>query len=91
MKNIMNKMMLSCDKATILMEKRLDTELSLMEKLNLSFHTSMCSGCRNYKKQSRIIHDLLRSGSGKAMDNIQEHIIARLKLDIINKLAGTAE
>ena len=83
--------MLSCDKATILMEKRLDTDLSLMDKINLAFHTSMCSGCRNYKKQTKTIHELLNSMPKTDVTSLHAHMIARLKLDILNHLDSIGE
>jgi hypothetical protein len=60
MKNILKGMMLSCEKATILVEKKLDLGLTLSERLQLRFHTSMCDACTNYQKQSLLIHELLK-------------------------------
>jgi len=55
MKNIMNILMLSCKKATELIEKRLATRLSAIEKIQLKMHTTVCSQCSTYEKQSDII------------------------------------
>lgn len=55
MKKIMHILFLSCLKATELLEKKLYFKLSLMEKLQLQLHKSMCKACSNYQKQSILI------------------------------------
>ncbi|MCD4734570.1 MAG: hypothetical protein K8R53_00875 [Bacteroidales bacterium] len=65
MKKLMNILMLSCWKATELIEKKLRFRLSFGEKLQLSMHLSMCKACSAYKKQSvlldQAIHDHIHS------------------------------
>jgi predicted anti-sigma-YlaC factor YlaD len=58
--NIMNAMMLSCVKATELMEMKEHVPLGLLKTMQLHIHTAMCSGCRNYMKQTKLIDELLR-------------------------------
>ncbi len=58
--NIMNAMMLSCVKATELMEMKGHVPLGLVKTMQLNIHTAMCSGCRNYMKQAKLIDELLR-------------------------------
>ena len=58
--NIMNAIMLSCVKATELMEMKEHVPLGLLKTMQLHMHTAMCSGCRNYLKQSRLINELLQ-------------------------------
>ncbi|MEO8416512.1 MAG: hypothetical protein ABI472_22805 [Ginsengibacter sp.] len=57
--NLMNKMMLSCVKATELMELKEVVRLRIIEKIQLRMHVAVCSGCRNYRKQTKLINDLL--------------------------------
>ncbi len=57
--NIMNAMMLPCVKATELMQMKEDVPLGLLKTMQIHMHTAMCSGCRNYLKQSRLINELL--------------------------------
>ncbi len=52
---LMNLLMLSCRKATELMEKRLLVGLSLREKMQLGMHKSMCDACTAYEKQSKLL------------------------------------
>lgn len=47
--------MLSCKKATELIEKRLVTKLSSVEKIQLKMHTAVCSQCAAYENQSDVI------------------------------------
>jgi hypothetical protein len=57
--NLMNAMMLSCIKATELMDMKEFETLSFINNLQLKMHTSMCSGCRDYMKQSKLLNQLL--------------------------------
>jgi len=84
----MKSMMLSCDKATMLVEKRIDVGLTLTERLKLRFHTSMCDACTNYQKQSVLIHKLLRKciSVHDSKSTIQTAISDELKTAILKKL-----
>lgn len=53
-------MMLSCVKATELMETKEHVPLSLVKTMQLHMHTAMCSGCRNYMKHTKLINELLQ-------------------------------
>jgi hypothetical protein len=55
MGKIMNVLMLSCRKATELMERKLDKKLSTTEEFQLKLHTSMCKACSDYKMHQQII------------------------------------
>jgi hypothetical protein len=59
MKKIMHILILSCKKATELMEKKSVTSLSIHEKLQLKMHTAMCGACAAYEKQSKMIDEIL--------------------------------
>ena len=68
----MNILMFSCKKATELIEKRLVTRLSSIEKIQLKMHTVMCKRCTSYEKQSEIIE--------KSLKDIHQHKGKSLKL-----------
>jgi hypothetical protein len=55
----MNAMLLSCVKATELIEMKENVPLGLLKTMQLHMHTAMCAGCRNYMKQSRLINELI--------------------------------
>lgn len=67
MKKIMNWLMLSCKKATELIEKRLLLKLTFKEKIQLKMHKSMCSACTAYEKQSKKLDELFH----KHIDNTE--------------------
>jgi predicted anti-sigma-YlaC factor YlaD len=50
----------SCLRATELVSKSLETELSSREKFALRFHLSICTWCRRYRKQAGVIREALR-------------------------------
>ena len=81
--NIMNVMMLSCVKATELMEMKEHVPLGLLKTMQLHMHAAMCSGCRNYAKQSRLINQLLQKKFDtlpviKNTDDLEAAIISKL-------------
>jgi len=51
--------MLSCYKATELIEKKSVFILSPVEKAQLYLHTRVCDACRNYQKQSKLLDEVL--------------------------------
>ncbi|MBI5857583.1 MAG: hypothetical protein HZB42_08015 [Sphingobacteriales bacterium] len=59
MKKLMNYLMLSCKKATELIEKKSLFGLSWKENIQLKVHTKMCNACSTYQKQSKEIDTLL--------------------------------
>lgn len=79
--------MLSCKKATELIEKKSIVDLSWKENIRLHMHTSMCGGCTAYQKQSllidKILHDRLQS---EASDMIPEVENNELKEQLISNL-----
>lgn len=61
MQPLLNTLLLSCKKATALIEKKSVLKLSTREKVMLHVHTSVCDACMYYEKQSKLIDDLLRT------------------------------
>ncbi len=88
MKKLMHILFLSCIKATELIEKKFNFELSFTEKLKLKIHASMCNACKLYEKQSEIIE------KGIAQ-HIEEHTepvdVEELKKRINALLSGKKE
>lgn len=79
----MNTLMLSCLKATELMEYKAFMPLSVGRNMQLQMHIAMCPGCKNYQEQSRLIDKLLHKNlhSFPALLNTAE-----LEASIIAKL-----
>lgn len=57
----MNWLVLSCKKATTLIEKKLLVKLSVKEEVQLKLHKSMCSACTEYEKQSKMIDEIFHN------------------------------
>ncbi len=79
----MNAMMLSCVKATKLMEMKENVPLGLLKTMQLHMHTAMCSGCRNYMKQTKLINQLLNkmfnsTPATPGTDELEAEIIKKL-------------
>ncbi len=79
----MNAMMLSCVKATKLMEIKENVPLGLLKTMQLHMHTAMCSGCRNYLKQTKLINQLLNkmfnsTPATPGTDELEAEIIKKL-------------
>jgi hypothetical protein len=84
MKEMMNLIMLSCRKATELIERRKYSPLDKIERIQLKMHLSMCRWCSNYNKQSRLIDRLIsRVPKSTPTDEnttmLQEKIIEMIK------------
>ncbi len=82
MKRLVNILMLSCQKATELIEKEQYFGLSTLEKLRLRVHLTICDFCTRYKQQSRFLHDVLGHHSHDHATNVNES----LKEKIINQI-----
>lgn len=79
--------MLSCKKATELMEKQSLVGLSVKERIRLRLHTSMCDGCTAYQKQSLLIDKLLRHNlTQQSVEIVPEVENGELKTRILSKL-----
>jgi hypothetical protein len=88
MKKLMHILFLSCIKATELIEKKFNFELSFTEKLKLNMHTTMCNACKLYEKQSEIIEE----GIARRLKNQTEPVdVEELKKRITVLLGEKAE
>ncbi|HVW94821.1 MAG TPA: hypothetical protein VHA56_02465 [Mucilaginibacter sp.] len=56
----LKRIIYNCRKATLLIEKKEMDRLSLREAFELRVHLVGCSFCRIYKKQSRVINQMVR-------------------------------
>ena len=55
----MNKIMLSCDKATYLITRNEFEKLNYTKKMQLSMHLAGCKYCRRFAEQSKYITEQL--------------------------------
>lgn len=80
--------MLSCLKATELIEKRFHVELSFKERLQLRMHTIMCDKCSRYEQQSEFIERSIENLSNSHVHNTN---LDELKSKINEKIKNLNE
>ncbi|HIP47957.1 MAG TPA: hypothetical protein EYG92_03210 [Lutibacter sp.] len=51
----MSKIIISCDEATTISDKKQYVEASLWERMKMSYHMLFCKHCRVYDEQNSII------------------------------------
>ena len=72
---VMGKMMISCEKASFLASKALDTRLSLRESMALKMHTMVCKYCRLYSIEiEEINHAVQHTNLNLENDNYQYNL-----------------
>lgn len=81
----MHLVILSCKKATLLIEKRHTKPLSLIESIQLGMHLQICEKCSRYQKQSLIIETLLKQKS-RSLENPSEIKLSDKSKDLIQKI-----
>jgi len=89
MKKLMNMLMLSCKKASGLIEKKIHFSLNPIEKLQLFLHASMCNACKSYKKKSKDLDSLLNKyihQDNQKPDSFNEFLPDELKQRILKQL-----
>ena len=86
MGKLMNTLMLSCKKASELIDKQSVVKLSVKEKVMLHMHTSMCDGCKAYQKQSKLLDKLLQNHIQSKETDVPQIKNNKLKQQIISKL-----
>lgn len=83
----MNYLMLSCKRATELIEKKSILGLSWKENVQLKVHTKMCDACSHYQKQSKEIDTLLEKHiQGTDETKVPEVENKKLKETILHSL-----
>jgi len=79
---------ISCQKATILIEKQQDVKLDFKTGLKLKFHLLLCKTCQQYNKQSVLMQNIMskyfkNEGSTNEVDKdntaLKEKIMSKLK------------
>lgn len=87
----MKLIMVSCKKASELIEKKEDYKISPAESVRLFIHTSMCTICKGYEKQSILLkialNNLFKDSEESQKDT---EVPESLKKDIIKKIEAAA-
>ncbi len=86
-KKSMDKIMLSCDSATLLITKGEFTRLSCVEKVQLKIHLASCKFCRRFKQQSEFISYTIRQADRiPEKENLRLHLTETQKQQIKKRL-----
>jgi hypothetical protein len=78
---LMQTLLLSCRKATLLLERRTMAPLNAQERMQLWMHTRICSGCRAFAAQNAMIDKLAEARDAKPdidPDPLKERILKDL-------------
>jgi hypothetical protein len=59
MSRVFHFLFYSCEKASFLIEKQLESELGFFENMRLRVHLFMCEDCLLYKSQSKLINKII--------------------------------
>ena len=59
------KILMNCESATALVEKKRDKELGLAERIGLWIHLGYCSFCKLFYTQSKILDDSAKAYADK--------------------------
>lgn len=86
MRLLMSLLMLSCHKATELVEKKIYFRLSVFERMKLLFHTRNCEVCHHYQKQSMWLDKVLKHFLARDTNTIRPALPADLQSKIIRKI-----
>jgi hypothetical protein len=87
MNKVMNALILSCKKASELIDKKSIVRLSFKENIQLHMHTALCDGCKTYQKQSKVLdHFLEKKIKQKDETKVPQITNDKLKQQIISKL-----
>lgn len=83
---MIKKLLLSCQAATALMEKKHREEISRSERIRLAIHLALCSACRQYERQSAWMENLFRKERSAAPDQELDQAASDLEEKILRKM-----
>ena len=85
----LKKIIYNCKQATFLIDKKATSRLSLREMIELRIHLYGCSFCRIYKKQSRMINEMVQElfrssmqADRKLDDNFKKELQVRIEEEL---------
>ncbi len=81
-----NKLMLSCVRATELIEKKQTLGLSYIENFQLRMHLSMCKACLSYEYESLLVSKLLQQEGSVETDPEKEAALQKVLEEKIKDL-----
>lgn len=86
----MHWLMLSCKRATQLIEKKMHFGLNPLEKFQLHLHKQACKYCAAFEKQNEVIDQILQNGMDEHLNhhNLAEKEKEGMKAAVREKMEG---
>lgn len=81
---LLHILVLSCKRATFLIEKSHGRRLGLIDRFQLKIHLKLCDGCVRYQKQSLFIENLLINDP-KNVSNLSDLKLSEKSKELIQK------
>ncbi len=81
-------LLMSCKRATELIEKRSVTDLSLVERFRLKLHTSMCHACSEYAMQSKFLQKAIAKWFTEHEHFEETKLPKPVKKSVIKEISG---
>ena len=82
----MDKVMLNCDTATLLITRGEYEKLGCLEQLQLKMHLAGCKFCRRFKKQSEFISYALKQAALPQKEDLKLHLSDQQKENMKKKM-----
>lgn len=82
----MNKIMISCDEATLISDKKQYKEASSWELIKMGFHVLMCKSCKVYTTQNNVLTKILTNERLPDIDNNESLLTEEAKKQIKDKI-----
>lgn len=76
--------MLSCKRATELIDKKIHFKLSKKESFQLVIHKSMCDACKAYENQSKMIDNVLKQEQSRFENSSKYRPTEQFKTNLKN-------
>ncbi|UYW00958.1 hypothetical protein K5I29_10690 [Flavobacterium agricola] len=86
--NILHKLFLSCNQATLRMERDTANQLSTLQKIRLKSHLALCKNCKTYHKKVLIMDAQLQKVNLSQNQSTQTELEAlkqKVKKSILEK------
>lgn len=81
----MKHLLLTCKKATLLIEKQQNSRLNMAENIQLRLHLLICKACQRYRKQSLLIEQWLMHSMRSGAKELSDQEIETLKQKMLNR------
>jgi len=83
----MSKIIISCDEATTISDKKQYVEATLWERMKMSYHMLFCKNCKVYDQQNTIITKAIQNNFN--VNSIEKKLSNEEKTNLQEKIDAT--